>query len=42
MRSTDPRLGKRRPPRRKPLDTPLVLVVIAVVISAGTALVFAR
>jgi hypothetical protein len=33
---------KAPPRRRDPLDTSLVLVVLAVVISAGTAIAFAR
>ncbi|WP_207929038.1 hypothetical protein, partial [Actinomadura sp. 6K520] len=36
------RTAKEPPERRNPLSTSLVLVVIAVVISAGTAIAFAR
>ncbi|WP_207400361.1 hypothetical protein, partial [Actinomadura fibrosa] len=33
---------KAAPTRRKPLDTMLVMVVIAVLVSAGTAIAFAH
>ncbi|MFD0904943.1 hypothetical protein ACFQ11_31515, partial [Actinomadura sediminis] len=36
------RASDERPERRDPLSTSLVLVVIAVVVSAGTAIAFAR
>ncbi|WP_344208215.1 hypothetical protein, partial [Actinomadura livida] len=36
------RTAKEPPERRNPLGTTLVLVVVAVVISAGTAIAFAR